>query len=203
MNPQSTWSMHCPISLAAPPSIAEKVNSSMVSFVLGYSGIASCTTGWSQAFGEVACSCMLSLVISFFSRAMVTFFLFSRTDHDLRSFEGSLPRLDRQPPSDSLHYQAYTTTYRLFTLPLQLSSACRLVHNALTGPEAKRRNYVDEEKLQQAWDILDKAWQDIDQTRTLGVPGTMLGPEEIERYIASWQIFMFECSKFSGPVFPC
>lgn len=71
-----------------------------------------------------------------------------------------------------------------------------MVHGALTGPEARRRNLVDEDKLQAAWEILDKAWHDIDQVRSLGVSGGLIGPEEVERYIASWQIFMFECSKF-------
>lgn len=82
--------------------------------------------------------------------------------------------------------------YRFFSIPLKLSAACKLVHGALTGAEARRRNVIDEDKLHAAWEILDKAWHDIDQVRSLGVSGN---PEEVERYIASWQIFMFECSK--------
>ena len=85
--------------------------------------------------------------------------------------------------------------YRYFTLPLQLASACRLVHTALTGPEARRKNAVDEERLQRAWGILDKAWSEIDQIRSSDLSGSAFSPQEIEAYIASWKIFMFECSE--------
>jgi hypothetical protein len=85
--------------------------------------------------------------------------------------------------------------YQFFSIPLQLCVACRLVHDALTGPEATKKNFIDEEGLQRAWDILDKAWQQITQVRSWGLEGNMLGSDEIESYIASWQIFMFECSK--------
>jgi hypothetical protein len=115
------------------------------------------------------------------------------TDNDLHSFEQTLPSLD-QSNRRSPHYQAYAVTYRLFSIPLQLSLACRIVHGALTGPEARKRNVVDEANLQRAWQILDKAWQEIGQVRSLGIPASMLAPEEVERYIASWQIFIFECN---------
>ena len=85
--------------------------------------------------------------------------------------------------------------YRYFTLPLQLASACRLVHTAVTGPEARRKNMIDEERLQRAWGILDKAWSEVDQIRSSDLSGTAFTPQEIEAYIASWKIFMFECSK--------
>ena len=85
--------------------------------------------------------------------------------------------------------------YRYFTLPLQLASACRLVHTAVTGPEARRKNTVDEERLQRAWGILDKAWSEIDQIRSSDLSGSAFSPQEIEAYIGSWKIFMFECSK--------
>ena len=92
--------------------------------------------------------------------------------------------------------------YRYFTLPLQLASACRLVHTAVTGPEARRKNTIDEEKLQRAWGILDKAWSEIDQIRSSDLSGSAFSPQEIESYIASWKIFMFECSK-RRDIHPC
>lgn len=85
--------------------------------------------------------------------------------------------------------------YRYFTLPLQLASACRLVHTAVTGPEARRKNTVDEERLQRAWVILDRAWAEIDQIQSSDLCGSAFSRQEIEGYIASWKIFMFECSK--------
>ena len=85
--------------------------------------------------------------------------------------------------------------YRYFTLPLQLASACRLVHTAVTGPEARRKNTIDEERLQRAWGILDKAWSEIDQIRSSDLSGSAFTPQEIESYISSWKIFMFECSE--------
>jgi hypothetical protein len=70
-----------------------------------------------------------------------------------------------------------------------------LVHTAVTGPEARRKNTVDEERLQRAWGILDKAWSEIDQIRSSDLSGSAFTPQEIEAYIASWKIFMFECSE--------
>lgn len=76
-----------------------------------------------------------------------------------------------------------------------------MVHGALTGPVAKQRKIVDEHHLQTAWSILDKAWHEIDQVRSLSMQGAASIPqEEAERYIASWQIFIFECSKFAFPI---
>jgi hypothetical protein len=48
--------------------------------------------------------------------------------------------------------------------------------------------------LQRAWGILDKAWSEIDQIRSSDLSGSAFSPQEIEAYIASWKIFMFECN---------
>jgi len=117
------------------------------------------------------------------------------TDFDLGLFEETLPPLDPSTSrADIAHLEAYSMVYRYFTLPLQLASACRLVHTAVTGPEARRKNTVDEERLQRAWGILDKAWSEIDQIRSSDLSGSAFSPQEIEAYIASWKIFMFECN---------
>ena len=76
-----------------------------------------------------------------------------------------------------------------------------MVHTAVTGPEARRKNAIDEERLQRAWGILDKAWSEIDQIRSSELSATAFTPPEIESYIASWKIFMFECSK-PGRILP-
>jgi hypothetical protein len=119
-----------------------------------------------------------------------------RTDFDLGLFEETLPPLDpSNSRADISHLETYSLVYRYFTLPLQLASACRMVHTAVTGPEARRKNAIDEERLQRAWGILDKAWSEIDQIRTSELSATAFTSLEIEAYIASWKIFMFECSK--------
>jgi len=118
------------------------------------------------------------------------------TNDDLHSFETSLPPLDHNHRrTDSPRFQEYATVYQFFSIPLKLSAACRMVHGALTGPAAKRRKIVDEHHLQTAWSILDKAWHEIDQVRSLSMQGAATMPQdEVERYIASWQIFIFECN---------
>jgi hypothetical protein len=117
------------------------------------------------------------------------------TDFDLGLFEETLPPLDpSNSRADISHPETYSLIYRYFTLPLQLASACRLVHTAVTGPEARRKNTIDDEKLQRAWGILDKAWSEIDQIRSSDLSGTAFTPQEIEAYISSWKIFMFECN---------
>jgi len=117
------------------------------------------------------------------------------TDFDLGLFEETLPPLDpSNSRADTSHLETYSLVYRYFTLPLQLASACRLVHTAVTGPEARRKNAIDEEKLQRAWGILDKAWSEVDQIRSSELSVTAFTSPEIEAYIASWKIFMFECN---------
>jgi len=166
----------------------------MRSSALGYSGLVSFTIGWSMVCAVAGCSCESFLLTH--SVRSFTDNIHNRTDFDLGLFEETLPPLD---PSNSRaevsHLESYSMVYRYFTLPLQLASACRLVHTAITGPEARRKNTVDEERLQRAWGILDKAWSEVDQIRSSDLSGSAFSPQEIESYIASWKIFMFECSK--------
>ena len=177
----------------------------------GYFGLVFFTIGWSMGCAAAGCSCESCFPHSLRSltdNAPLSFlFPFStlihcRTDFDLGLFEETLPPLDpSNSRADASHLEAYSMVYRYFTLPLQLASACRLVHTAITGPEARRKNTVDEERLQRAWGILDKAWSEIDQIRSSDLSGSAFTSHEIEAYIASWKIFMFECSK-RRDVFP-
>ena len=181
----------------------------MRSSALGYSGLVFFTIGWSMDCAAVGCSCKsrsapppsysmrsLTNIVSLSFLFPTTSLVHSRTDFDLGLFEETLPPLDpSNSRADIVHLEAYSMVYRYFTLPLQLASACRLVHTAVTGPEARRKNTVDEEKLQRAWGILDKAWSEIDQIRSSDLSGSAFSPQEIESYISSWKIFMFECSE--------
>ena len=149
-----------------------------------------------------ACSCESALLPYSVRSLTLPFFLpfvslaRYRTEFDLGLFEETLPPLDpSNSRADISHLETYSLVYRYFTLPLQLASACRLVHTAITGPEARRKNAIDEERLQRAWGILDKAWSEIDQIRSSELSATAFTTPEIEAYIASWKIFMFECSK--------
>ena len=175
----------------------------MRSSALGYSGLASFTTGWSMVCAVAGCSCESTLVIHSLLSFTDNDSFFPRTDFDLGLFEETLPPLDpSNSRADTSHLETYSMVYRYFTLPLQLASACRLVHTAVTGPEARRKNTIDEERLQRAWGILDKAWSEIDQIRSSDLSGSAFSPQEIESYIASWKIFMFECSK-RHDMLPC
>ena len=172
----------------------------------GYSGLVSFTIGWSMDCAAAGCSCKSPLSINSMRSSVdnislsflfpFTTLIHSSTDFDLGLFEETLPPLDpSNSRADIAHLESYSMVYRYFTLPLQLASACRLVHTAITGPEARRKNTVDEERLQRAWGILDKAWSEIDQIRSSDLSGSAFSPQEIESYISSWKIFMFECSE--------
>ncbi|PCH38255.1 hypothetical protein WOLCODRAFT_130794 [Wolfiporia cocos MD-104 SS10] len=110
------------------------------------------------------------------------------TDEDLAAFETTLP-----PIGDSLSTPAlYTFSYRYATIPIRVSSVCREIHAALTGPKARRGHAVHEDKLHAAWETLDQCWNDFDSVRQLGTDG-FVNAEDVERFIDGWQIFIFEC----------
>jgi len=90
---------------------------------------------------------------------------------------------------------AYEFTYRYAVVPLQLASACRKVHAALTGPKARQQNEIDEKSLHEVWAILDKSWKDFEDLRQLGTVG-IVHEEDIERYINGWQV----CKTSSWPL---
>lgn len=82
---------------------------------------------------------------------------------------------------------AYEFTYRYAMVPLELASACRKVHAALTGPKARQQNEIDEKSLHDVWDALEKLWKDFDNLRMLGTSGNV-HDEDVDRYIHGWQV---------------
>jgi hypothetical protein len=82
---------------------------------------------------------------------------------------------------------AYEFTYRYSMVPLELASACRKVHAALTGPKARQQNEIDEKSLHEVWDALEKLWKDFDNLRMLGTSGNV-HEEDVDRYIHGWQV---------------
>ncbi|KAI8998747.1 hypothetical protein BD414DRAFT_408105 [Trametes punicea] len=108
-------------------------------------------------------------------------------DDDLTAFEATLPPLG----GDSGPSAGYAFAFRFATIPIRIASVCRDVHAALTGPKARQRDELDENKLQKAWDTLERCWGELDSLRHLGTCG-IIQPEDVERFIDGWQIFLFE-----------
>ncbi|THH20358.1 hypothetical protein EW146_g982 [Bondarzewia mesenterica] len=111
------------------------------------------------------------------------------SDEDLIAFQKTVPPLGSSNITKTMTYEF---AYRYAEIPLELASACRKVHLALTGPRARQQDDLDEKCLFEAWSILDKSWKDFEDLRKLGTAG-IVQAEEIDRYINGWQIFIFEC----------
>ncbi|RPD66016.1 hypothetical protein L226DRAFT_454081 [Lentinus tigrinus ALCF2SS1-7] len=111
----------------------------------------------------------------------------SLTDDDLTAFEATLPPLGNDGGASS----SYAFAYRFATIPIRIASLCRDVHAVLTGPKARQRDDIDEDAIQDAWEVLDRAWRDLDGLRQFGAYG-IVQVEDIERFIDGWQIFLFE-----------
>lgn len=113
------------------------------------------------------------------------------SDDDLAAFQKTLPPFDSDTMSRTSTI-AYEFTYRYAMVPLNLASACRKVHLALTGPKARQQNEIEEQSLHEVWDALEKSWKEFDNLRMLGTSGNV-HEEDVDRYIHGWQIFIFEC----------
>jgi hypothetical protein len=106
----------------------------------------------------------------------------------------SRPQSQQQLNQLSPAHHTFLITAHLFSLPLRISTICRKVHTILTGRDARRRAdrgiSTEADGLQEVWDGLDTCWTECDAIRrdAVGISG-----EEMEQYIGSWQIFIFEC----------
>lgn len=106
------------------------------------------------------------------------------TEDDLASFQKTLPSLDignLTQPSISLGVH-----YRLASVPLKLASACRNLHQCLTGPEAQRRHSIDEGRIRNLWDTLEQCSKDLNELRHLANLG-MVKEEDVTQYADAWQ----------------
>lgn len=113
---------------------------------------------------------------------------FDSDDDDLQLFQNTLP------PSVAHHSQAVSkspftlsVTFRYATAPIRVSSACRLINSALTGPKAQLRDQVNEEKLKAAWEALERCWEEFDgllQVQQVGI----LQKEDSERFVSGWKV---------------
>ncbi|KDQ16343.1 hypothetical protein BOTBODRAFT_54128 [Botryobasidium botryosum FD-172 SS1] len=113
-------------------------------------------------------------------------------DDDLDIFHNTLPP-SLTPPTQAVARSAFTQsfTYRYATAPIRVSSACRLINSALTGPKAQMREFINEPKLREAWEALEKCWEEFDGL--LQLPQGGIVPEDSERFVNGWKVFIFEC----------
>lgn len=87
-------------------------------------------------------------------------------------------------------------SYKFSTAPIRLSTACRQINHALTGPKASLRRDVDEQQLKDGWEKLTLCWEEFDELRDVLLannPGVFMQRPDMERFISGWQIFLFEC----------
>ena len=106
-----------------------------------------------------------------------------RSDEDLSTFERTLPSRQDNTPGCSI----YVFTFRYSAIPLRISSVCRIVHIALTGPKARQTEGVREELLNKAWRSLEQCWQDLDGLREFGT-AEIIEVQDMERFIHGWQV---------------
>ncbi|CAE6461158.1 unnamed protein product [Rhizoctonia solani] len=112
-------------------------------------------------------------------------------DDDLSSFQITFPSLGNKQSLIRTSI-TYSYSYRYATAPIRLSSACRQIHAALTGPKAKRKEDVNERGLKDAWEALSRSWEEFEGLRHVGPVG-IIQTEDTERFVNGWQIFIFEC----------
>jgi hypothetical protein len=106
------------------------------------------------------------------------------SDYDLTAFEAA-----RLPAHDdgSRASEIYTFTFRCVSAPVHISSVCRTIHAALTGPMVRASDRVKEELLDKAWTGLDKCWTELDGLRSEDT-GEVLEQEDLDRFVDGWQV---------------
>ncbi|KAG7531622.1 hypothetical protein FFLO_04206 [Filobasidium floriforme] len=108
-------------------------------------------------------------------------------EDDLENFQASLP----QGWALVTRSSAIKSVAKLATAPIRLAVACRLIHKALTGPKARKRERVDKRLMNDAWEALESCWEEFEAIRA-EPPGTFLQKDDIIRFADGWRIFMFE-----------
>lgn len=108
------------------------------------------------------------------------------------------PELHMSPEaSQSRASYALALATHYFSLTLNVSAICRHIHTVLTGPAARRNplDTLDEDGLRHIWDGLERCWEDFEAVRRSGleIGGLSIGTEDLDCFVSSWQIFIFEC----------
>lgn len=63
--------------------------------------------------------------------------------------------------------------------------ACRLINKTLTGAAARRRRNVDSQAVKQAWEALERCWEDFEALGQIS-PGPFRTSEEVVRIAQGW-----------------
>ncbi|OXM82077.1 hypothetical protein C364_00184 [Cryptococcus neoformans Bt63] len=90
---------------------------------------------------------------------------------------------------DSVSFRIST---KFATAPINLALACRKINKALTGPKAKRRTAVNVDLVKQAWEALERCWEEFDELLKVGPNHKYILGEEVARFADGWKIFLFE-----------
>ena len=88
---------------------------------------------------------------------------------------------------------AFNTTLKFATAPIHLALACRLINRALTGPSAKRKSQVNAEHVKEAWEALERSWEEFEALKSEPAVGQIYkSSEDVIRFADGWKIFLFE-----------
>ncbi|KAH7909713.1 hypothetical protein BJ138DRAFT_1010277 [Hygrophoropsis aurantiaca] len=111
------------------------------------------------------------------------------------------PILSEDPRGHSRASMTYFITRQYFSLALAVSQVCHAIHAVLTGPKARLRAdagvALREDSLTEIWEGLEHCWDDFETLRHgaagVAISGGLIRGEDIERFVSSWQVFIFEC----------
>ncbi|WVQ99298.1 hypothetical protein IAU59_006430 [Kwoniella sp. CBS 9459] len=109
-------------------------------------------------------------------------------DEDLETMQDSIDHRSLVRES-----AAFRISSQFATAPINLALACRKINKALTGPAAKRRTGVNADLVKEAWEALERCWEDFDQLKyTAGSGPSYAQGDEVIRFADGWKIFLFE-----------
>lgn len=63
--------------------------------------------------------------------------------------------------------------------------ACRLIHKALTGAKARRSDRVNKLWMEDAWEALERCWEEFESIRE-DTPPSYLKQEDVIRFADGW-----------------
>jgi hypothetical protein len=61
--------------------------------------------------------------------------------------------------------------------------ACRLINKALTGPSAKRRQFVNPDLVKNAWEALERCWEEFESLRYSSPSHAYALSDDVLRYV--------------------
>ncbi|KDR81460.1 hypothetical protein GALMADRAFT_134896 [Galerina marginata CBS 339.88] len=101
-------------------------------------------------------------------------------------------------PPESASQKAFIHLMHAASAPLDISNICRRIHSVLTGIKATRRaedhGLIDAHGMRDIWRGLDRCWQELESMKRAPLEhDNFLRRLEINQYVSSWQIFIFEC----------